>query len=74
MTMTHIEFASDVADSTCPDCLRDTAREAMLVNGYGLVLAHGTSCVHCGHQRRRVAHVRHEVRRHVSGRPVPRVA
>jgi len=53
MVPIHIEFASVVADTACPDCLQDTVREAMLVNGYGLVLARGTSCMHCGHERHR---------------------
>ena len=56
MVATHIEFAPDVVDPTCPECRRDTVREAMLVNGYGLVLTRGTSCVHCGHNRHRALH------------------
>jgi uncharacterized Zn finger protein len=53
MTATHVEFASDVARLTCPECGQDTVREAVLVNRHGLVLARGTSCLHCGHVRHR---------------------
>jgi Zn ribbon nucleic-acid-binding protein len=53
MAATHVEFASEIAGMTCPDCSQDTVREAMLVNPHGLVLARGTSCAHCGHQRHR---------------------
>ena len=41
MAASHIEFASDVAGTRCPGCARDTAREAVLVNSFGLVLARG---------------------------------
>jgi hypothetical protein len=51
MTATHVEFATDVAGITCPDCGQDTVREAVLVNRHGLVLARGASCGHCSHTR-----------------------
>jgi Zn ribbon nucleic-acid-binding protein len=75
MAASHIEFASDVAGIRCPDCARDTAREAVLVNSFGLVLARGTSCVQCGHARHRAAHrTRRPARQMVAGVRVPRTA
>lgn len=59
MIMTHIEFASDIAGTTCPDCTRDTVREALLVNRHRLVLARGTTCVSCGHARHRASRDEH---------------
>jgi hypothetical protein len=53
MAATHVEFASDIAGTTCPDCDHDTVREIVLVNTHRLVLARGSSCVHCGHVRHR---------------------
>jgi hypothetical protein len=53
MAATHVEFASDVAGTTCPDCSRDTLREVVLVNRHRLVLARGSSCPYCSHQRHR---------------------
>jgi hypothetical protein len=58
MGATHIEFASDVAATTCPDCSRDTVKEALLVNRNGLVLARGAGCVRCSHTRHRASHHR----------------
>jgi uncharacterized Zn finger protein len=51
----HVEFASDVADLTCPECSTDSVREAVLVNVHGLVLSRGQSCTHCGHLRHRAS-------------------
>jgi Zn ribbon nucleic-acid-binding protein len=51
MAATHVEFAFDIAGTTCPDCSRDTVRETILVNRHRLVLARGVSCAHCSHQR-----------------------
>ena len=62
MVATHIEFASDVEGANCPECARHSVRESMLVNGYGLVLARATTCVHCGHRRHRAASARHDAR------------
>lgn len=62
MVATHIEFASDVEESTCSHCTRNTVRETMLVNGYGLVLARTTTCVHCGHRRHRAASAKQDAR------------
>jgi Zn ribbon nucleic-acid-binding protein len=55
MVMTHIEFASDIAGAPCPDCARNTVREALLVTRHGLILARGASCVWCGHERHRAS-------------------
>jgi hypothetical protein len=74
MSATHVEFVSAVADTTCPDCLRDTAREAMLVNRYGLVLARGTTCLHCGHVRHLAARRSRREVRGTQGVRVPRIA
>lgn len=63
MVMTHIEFASDVAGTTCPDCTRDTVREALLVNRHRLILARGVTCVWCGHARHRASRDEHGVSR-----------
>lgn len=59
MVMTHIEFASDIAGTTCPDCTRDTVREALLVNRYRLIVARGATCVWCGHARHRASRDEH---------------
>jgi hypothetical protein len=75
MAATHIEFASVVAGTRCADCARDTAREAVLVNSFGLVLARGTTCVRCGRSRHRYAHrVRRPARQKATGVRVPRIA
>jgi hypothetical protein len=65
MGATHMEFAPDVAATTCPECAQDAVREAVLVNKHGLVLARGASCGHCAHQRHRVT--RHNTENVLSG-------
>jgi hypothetical protein len=55
MAAIHVEFASEVADLTCPECSTDSVREAVLVNVHGLVLSRGQSCTHCGHLRHRAS-------------------
>jgi hypothetical protein len=59
MPITHIEFASDVTETTCPGCGQDAVREAVLVNRYGLILARGTTCLHCGHTRHKAGTRKH---------------
>lgn len=53
MAAIHLEFAADVTDLPCAACSKQSVREVVLVNGHGLVLAQGRSCVHCGHVRHR---------------------
>jgi hypothetical protein len=55
MAATHVEFASDITDLTCPECATDSVREAVLVNVHGLVLSRGRSCTRCGHLRHRAS-------------------
>ncbi|HEX3786342.1 MAG TPA: hypothetical protein VHW44_00650 [Pseudonocardiaceae bacterium] len=55
MIATHMEFASEVDELTCPECARQAVRLAVLVNQHGLVLATGRSCLNCGHGRHRAA-------------------
>ena len=55
MAAVHVEFASEIADLTCPECSTDSVREAVLVNVHGLVLSRGQCCTHCGHLRHRAS-------------------
>lgn len=61
MAANHLEFAAEVADLPCPLCSKQSVREVVLVNRHGLVLAHGRSCVHCGHLRHRAPRRRREL-------------
>ncbi|HEX3790549.1 MAG TPA: hypothetical protein VHW44_21970 [Pseudonocardiaceae bacterium] len=52
MTMTHIELTAAADAMNCVDCGESEAREYLLVNSAGQVLARGATCGSCGPRHR----------------------
>lgn len=52
MASTHIELTAGVDTTTCDACGETEARDYVLVNHTGMVLARGTSCGACGPRHR----------------------